>query len=205
MLRTGLASIALSVTLVTGSSCALNQGDEDPTPTRVVSTTLTPVVAVARTVPAAIATELAAGGPFATTDEAEQIVGYPLLRPRLSVVLPGDESGIIDVFQEVGLPRVRQGYKLVGNEVYLELTQQPETYPQGELPPGVERPGRTTTRTIGSFEGELWEYEDQISFRFLTGSSIQGVPIQALVVSLGGASIGDVERFVESLAFAESP
>ena len=169
-----------------------NTGNQSTPPTEIAAASPTTHVI---TVPPEIATEIVAGGPFQTTDEAEAIVGYPLLRPSPSLVLPGGESGIVDVFAEVGLPRVRQGYVLVSAGEYVDFTQSPATYPMGNLP------GGTTKHRFGDYEGELWEHEGQISFRFPTGASIQGVAIIAEVGAFARVTRDDIEHFVESLSF----
>jgi hypothetical protein len=145
---------------------------------------------------AGVATEFASGGKFYTTDEAEAMVGYRLLRPDPAAVVvePDWEGGLVDVFPEIGLPRVRQGFTLLGKDDYLNFTQEPSTY-------RTTRYGRVSEQRFGQFDGVLLEDGDNIGFEFLTGESIDGVAIRGLVASFQGYSRSDVRRFVESLSF----
>ncbi len=185
------------------ASCGACGGSPDPEPSGVraaspspVATDIANIATPVRMEIVGVATEFAAGGSFRTTDEAEEMVGYRLLRPDEDLVLPNDESGSVDVFAEIGLPRVRQGYTMTGKTDSLALTQEPESYP--------DRPhAGEVTVTFGAFTGSLLEERGQVSFEFLTGEDIDGVPIRALVASFEGYSRDDIRVFVEALAFAE--
>jgi hypothetical protein len=125
------------------------------------------------------------------------MVGYRLLRPNPALVVPSREAGLVDVFPEIGLPRVRQDYILVDKRDYLTLVQEPVTYPTSPAR------GEVSLERYGRFDGELRVSGDNISFRFLTGETLGGVEIRGLVSSLQGHSPDDIRRFVESLSFSE--
>lgn len=183
-----------------GLACGSPVQDPDPTTTSNRTEMATPGHPSERppTELAGIATEFALGGAFKTTDEAESMVGYRLLRPEpalLAEVPATRQGGLVDVFPEIGLPRVRQGYILLGKRDNLGFTQEPATYP---APP---RHGRVSQQRFGEFDGELTEDGDNVAFRFLTGESIEGVSIRGVVGTLQGYAPSDIQRFVESLSF----
>jgi hypothetical protein len=143
----------------------------------------------------AIATELSSGSAFSDPDEAQRLVGFPILRVDQARFPVLSQKGLTETFPEIGLPRARQILAVPGHETTLEFTQEPETYPAGQFP------GGTTDAQLGPFGGQLWQWHGQICFRFPSGAELSNSKIIALACTPGGYSVDDVRLFVEALSF----
>ncbi len=137
--------------------------------------------------------------PFADYDDAEQEVGWRVLRSVGSEWEPvGGVGGIIETFPEVGLPRVRKTYAIkskgIGTTI---LVQEPEPY----VPAGTPT---VKDVNVGPWQGQWISYGSVFGFVFLTGESAQGLPITASAFVDGDHySEDELRTFIESLTFDE--
>jgi hypothetical protein len=135
---------------------------------------------------------LTTAGVFKSVDEAEALVGFDLLRPEALQDSGLVQSGIVETYPEIGLPRVRQVIAIAGHERGLHFVQQPLPYASQE-PPGTLR-----TAEFGRFEGKLWQWGSQIGFRFETGARVRGTPVIGEVWG-EGFTVEEISHFVDSL------
>lgn len=141
----------------------------------------------------AIATQFSNARPFLTANEGQALVGFPLLRPDPFQIPVSSAKGLIETFPEIGLPRARQTIVIEGQSSSFEFTQEPMEYPRPILT-------NSTKVTIGSFEGDLWQKDDQISFIFETGAVLGGSKIIG-VLTVSEYPYDEFVRLVESLTF----
>ncbi|HET6614653.1 MAG TPA: hypothetical protein VFH62_02095 [Dehalococcoidia bacterium] len=195
MVFTVIAAVIVSWSvLLTACQAGGESSSHDTTSDRrTVSESVTPMTPVPE-----FATLITGGRAFSHADDAEPLVGFPLLRPDERVIGVVSQKGLTETFPEVGLPRARQTFVLKANDWTLHMTQEPISYPSGS----ARTDGDVSQIQVGRLDVQLEVFAHDVCMTFVSGAVLQKIPIRVLVCgSPEGFSVDDLREFVESLSF----